>query len=92
MEKQMCDSEARAIYEEEVVERLKAAGASEEVLGRCRRMLEWGRERPGECPVAVSNRRTCERAGVEALLEILAGGSPPLAVVFIPVAGLPSQN
>ncbi len=92
MEKQTCDSEARAIYEKEVVERLKAAGAPEEMLGRCRRMLVWGRERPGECAVAVSNRRTCERAGVEALLKILAGGPPPVSILFIPAQGPSSQN
>jgi hypothetical protein len=92
MEKQTCDSDARAIYEEEVLGRLRAAGASEEVLARCRKMLLWGRETPGECPVAVSNRRICEWAGIEGLLKILAGGSPPVSVVFIPVSGLPSQN
>jgi hypothetical protein len=92
MEEHTCDSDARAMYEEEVLGRLRAAGASEEVLERCRKMLPWGRETPGECPVAVSNRRICEWAGIEALLKILAGGPPLVSILFIPAQGPSSQN
>lgn len=71
----------RRRYELGVLARLREAGASRQVLARCRKLLVAGRGRRGESAEEVANRISWERAGIKGLEMVLAGDGPPVAIV-----------